>query len=180
MTECQIDDLIWLDEQLTRPERDIATFRCQMARDERWGLVHAENTLVYLRTQMTTLSSQYRELINRGASAFERQLFLAGAEMGEKEAWIARELRVKARPPGIPGKVTEDEIERARSYPIADLIGCKNGAYVKCPFCPSSRFWAKGSIGHCFACNKTANSLRYMIECRGVKFVDAVKSLSGG
>lgn len=176
LTPSEIDDLIWLDEVLTRPAQAVAAFERSLERDVRWGLIGAEDPLSHLSTQISDMKCVYGEMVKRDASAVERQMFLLWAELPAKEALCAR-LSRDLTTPRIPGKVTEDQIERARNFPIADLIGVKNGAYVKCPFCPSERFWAKGSIGHCFSCNKTANSLRYMMLTRQIAFIEAVRAL---
>ena len=77
--------------------------------------------------------------------------------------------------------ITNDMIERARSYPMAELMGVQRKGNVSCPFHddkhPSASI--KNNRLHCFSCNKTWNPLDYVIEKEGISFQEAMLRLNG-
>ena len=77
--------------------------------------------------------------------------------------------------------ITNDMIERARSYPMAELMGVQRKGNVSCPLHddkhPSASI--KNNRLHCFSCNKTWNPLDYVIEREGLSFQEAILKLNG-
>lgn len=71
-------------------------------------------------------------------------------------------------------------IERARSYPMEELLGVESGRRILCPFHddhhPSASI--KNNKLRCFVCNKTWNPIDYVMEKNGLSFPDAVRRLS--
>ena len=76
--------------------------------------------------------------------------------------------------------ISGHHIEQARNYPIEDLLGIELGRRILCPFHddhhPSAS--VKNNKLRCFTCNKTWNSIDYLMEHDGLSFIDAVKRLS--
>lgn len=182
MTEKEVDFLVMIDDHLTQVEKDE---KWLMAREEplaRWGMTGLDtpDLILALQKDISSTYDEYAKLRQADASAFDRQLLLASSEVAMKEAYLTRLQRIASRPTVSPyGRYSEADIDRAKSFPISELLGVKEGDYVQCPFCPSERFWTKGGFGHCFACGRSCNSLRYLMNVKGMKFVDAMNALGG-
>lgn len=79
------------------------------------------------------------------------------------------------------GKGVDDStVERARAVPISKLLEVNRAGYALCPFHDDKKpsFWTKGGFGHCFVCNKTTDSIGYLMDIKGYAFKDAVEYLS--
>ena len=81
--------------------------------------------------------------------------------------------------PEIPGRITDNDIERARNYPFEDLVGTK-AKFIKCPFHDdhSPSFFIKNNFGYCFSCGKHCDTIQWVIEVEGLSFIQAVHKLS--
>ena len=78
--------------------------------------------------------------------------------------------------------ITDDMIQKAREYPIDELIRFERGLAIA--FChtdkrPSLTHNRKNNTARCFPCNKTFNALDTLILRDGYSFIDAVKYLAG-
>jgi hypothetical protein len=80
--------------------------------------------------------------------------------------------------PEIPGRITDNDIERAKNYPFEDLVGTK-AKFIKCPFHDdhSPSFYIKKNFGYCFSCGKHCDTIQWCIEVEGLSFIQAVKRL---
>lgn len=74
--------------------------------------------------------------------------------------------------------LTEDQIRRAREYPLEEILEVKKGFFIICPYHPDTRpsMWIK-SFGYCFVCGKSMNSISYLRETKGFSFKEAVLAL---
>jgi hypothetical protein len=78
------------------------------------------------------------------------------------------------------GRITDEMISIAKSYPITSLIDFNKGvalAWCHADKNPSLTYWAKANRAKCWACNKSFSSIDVMMELHGMSFVDAVKFL---
>ena len=79
----------------------------------------------------------------------------------------------------IKGRITDEDIERARNFPFTELIKSNKAGFATCPFhidkTPS--FYIKKNFGHCFSCGKTVDTIQFLIEVEGLSFIQAVKNL---
>jgi len=83
----------------------------------------------------------------------------------------------------IPSKITEDDIEQARNYPVDKLIDFKNGAATA--WChedknPSLARLTRINKVKCYPCDKTFDSIDIAMHQYGCDFITAVKTLTGG
>lgn len=91
----------------------------------------------------------------------------------------------------IAGGITEDMIERAREYPIEQLIDTKifkgTGKWIACAHCPlpshggertPSFFIDKANKWRCFGCTSHGDSIELYMKMNKVNFIKAVKALS--
>jgi len=78
------------------------------------------------------------------------------------------------------GKLTQQEIDRAKEYPFENLIELHKGKAL-CPFheekTPSFSINKKENYGHCFGCGKGVDTIQFVMETRNMDFVQAVKFL---
>jgi hypothetical protein len=77
-------------------------------------------------------------------------------------------------------EVTEDMIERARHYPLENLIdikrgmtNCISGSHVD----KNASMDARNNFCHCYACGWTGDTLTVYMKLNGVDFIAAVKAL---
>jgi hypothetical protein len=77
-------------------------------------------------------------------------------------------------------KITEEMIERAREYPITELMEFKKG-FAFCPFhaerTPSFHYDRKHNIAFCFGCKKYADSIELYMYFNKTSFIETVKRL---
>lgn len=76
--------------------------------------------------------------------------------------------------------ITDEMIQRARDYPITELIEFKRGTALA--FChddhsPSLRLWQAGNRATCYPCGKSFNPIDVLMERDGFTFIEAVKQL---
>ena len=99
-------------------------------------------------------------------------------EEGEKEA---RAALLKTSPVVVMrGKyVTKEEIQKAKSYPIANILG--NRGSRTCPFhddqVPSLSVNHDKNLWRCFACGRSGNVIQLVMDMEGINFTTAVKGL---
>jgi len=142
----------------------------------------------YLRAHMAELAETIDWFMEeaKAATGDDRRLCELFA-MGEVDVYFAelRELRrltrtINGQPPA-PGRITDEQIAAARSYPIEQVIDFVRGkAPAPCheDKNPSLSWDRKRNRAHCFVCHKDFSALDYLIEHQGLKFVDAVKRLA--
>lgn len=74
----------------------------------------------------------------------------------------------------------ELNISTAKDYPFERLMVFNNGM-AKCPFHddtePSLKYYKKTNTVHCFSCNKSWDTIQYIMDIEGKSFVEAVISL---
>lgn len=89
-----------------------------------------------------------------------------------------------------PGAITDEHIARAKEVPITELYdgklfkGGKGRMVGRCPFhaggsekTPSFYIMAD-NVGHCFGCSWHGDSIAFVMELDGLKFIQAVKKLN--
>jgi len=99
----------------------------------------------------------------------------------EEEEKEARAAQVRAAPAAVRGGkyVTEEEIQKSRSYPIASILG--NRKLRTCPFhddqIPSLSVNHEKNLWRCFACGRSGNVIQLVMEMEGISFTTAVRWL---
>jgi len=82
--------------------------------------------------------------------------------------------------PASKNEVTQEMKDRARAYPVAELIQFQKGkslAFCHTDKTPSLSHYAKGNIARCFVCSKSFGPIDVLMERDGYKFLDAVRAL---
>jgi len=112
-----------------------------------------------------------------------RKLELRVINMRKEEMEIkeSRAIPVRASAPAVRrGKyMTEEEIRKARRYPIANILG--NKKLMKCPFhddqVPSLSVNHEKNLWRCFACGRSGNVIQLVMEIQRISFTTAVRWL---
>lgn len=98
----------------------------------------------------------------------------------EKRIREYRRMLATGQPSVSKDKLSEEDIDRARNYPIEELLTepPKRG-FIHCPFhqekTPSCRVFSDHI--HCYGCGKHLNAIGYLMEKQGMNFIDSVKYL---
>jgi hypothetical protein len=99
----------------------------------------------------------------------------------EEEEKEVRAALLKTSPAAVMGGkyVTKEEIQKAKSYPIASILG--NRGLRTCPFhddqVPSLSVNHKKNLWRCFACSRSGNVIQLVMEMEGINFTTAVRRL---
>jgi len=94
---------------------------------------------------------------------------------------VAKEIRkmeILLTPDEKSSEITDADIQRARDYPIKDLIGTDKD-FVLCPNHTEKHpsFCLKKNFGYCFSCGYSCDTIKYLQDAQGLSFVEAVKRL---
>ncbi len=76
--------------------------------------------------------------------------------------------------------ISEEDIARAREYPLDNLIEFKNGSALclwHAEKTSSLKYWKKQNIAHCFGCSKTVDSIEAARFLYNYSFPEAVNYL---
>lgn len=75
--------------------------------------------------------------------------------------------------------ITDDQIERARKFPLWRLMGLPHKKNILCPFHKErSPSFSAGIWGYCFTCKSYMDSIGYVMANRSLTFSDAVRELA--
>lgn len=76
------------------------------------------------------------------------------------------------------GQITDNDILRAKNYPFDTLIDSKKG-FCKCPFHEekTGSLYIKENFGYCFGCGWTGDTIKFVMNSKGIDFIKAVKML---
>jgi len=91
-----------------------------------------------------------------------------------KQAYLCHEKKISKL------DITPEDIERARSYPVEQLVKFERGkalAWCHADSSPSLTLNKKHNRCHCFVCNRSMDSITVVRELHGYNFVEAVKFL---
>lgn len=84
------------------------------------------------------------------------------------------------RPSEHKDGITDDQIVRAREYPLENIVEVGKQGRILCPWHTDNRpsGLVKNGFFFCFACGEWADSLKWVMKTEGLSFVDAVRKLS--
>lgn len=92
--------------------------------------------------------------------------------------------KAKSTPGYVSDRISDQDIERARLYPLERLIpdfDMARAGYVRCRWHEDKKpsMLVKNGFGYCFTCAKSVDSIRWLMEVDNMGFIDAVKYLRG-
>ena len=111
--------------------------------------------------------------------AKERRIEYLENEIPKSEG--KRQRRLQAELTGLENntRLPQWKIEYAGQFPLEELVETKHNR-IRCPIHKGEdrNMLVKNGYGYCFVCNKSLNSINYMMLVRGMSFVDAVNVLA--
>lgn len=105
---------------------------------------------------------------------------------------VGREQKIKrntfylsALKPGgkeVGNGVTQNDIDRAKAYPIDQILKVRRDGTTRCVWCNDKdgddlHYYRKGNSVWCFGCSKGGDAIDVYMQVTGVKFLEAVKKL---
>lgn len=82
--------------------------------------------------------------------------------------------------PRSEGTITAADIERAKQFPIIDLIQINRSGFIPCPFhnenTPSCKIF-KDNKFRCFGCGANGDVIDYICKTENLEFLDAVRRI---
>lgn len=105
--------------------------------------------------------------------------FMSVADLEREVKKIDNEIKFRWAPKPMD-RISEHDIERAKAFPLWRLLEKQVGQKVVCIWHsdsrPSFHLYADGK-GHCFVCGKGGDAIDWVMESRGLNFIEAVRSL---
>lgn len=185
------DDIFYLDDVASKDKRELFNLEAEMKRKLKLALA-AFKMEVY-NSDKEYYQARRREFLKSKRLKEVEELTQYRVGMGKSETGIMlfddspytleikkidKEIEMLNRV-DIDGSLTQMEIERARDHPLSEVVGCKVGAKIICPFHddhhPSMQVYKL--TGFCFVCQKSVDSIGWLME-QGLSFVTAVKRLA--
>lgn len=155
--------------QLPELHKQVQEFKNELPPEER-----KEIRLNYLSEKINSETRKFREacveLAERKTDDIKK------AEEAENQMLkISREIQIIQ---GWEIGLTQQEIERAREYPITDLIENRR-MMAKCPFHQdkTASMYLKNNFYHCFGCQKSGDVINFVMETKNMTFKEAVNYL---
>lgn len=166
-------ELNYLDKQrkeyLPKLQEEVKAFRDEFSPEER-----KQMRLNHLQSEMERWTKTFQKACMDLA---ERKTDdITEAELAENALEkISRQIHIVQ---GWEVGISEAEIERARQYPITDLIENRR-MMAKCPFHPdkTASLYLKNNFYHCFGCQKSGDVISFVMETKNMSFKEAVNYL---
>ncbi len=138
-----------------------------------------------LNSEIKTILRDYKEAHfskNSGINQAIARVFLELKGFEEKERLLKRYYYAKNELNGNHKKgngVTQEMIERAKSYPFSELLEVNRNKFALCPFHEDSgpSLYTKGNYGFCFGCGFSGDIIKFLMNRDEIGFVEAVKKL---
>ena len=139
----------------------------------------------YLKDRMSDLIIETWELMDRYEDYYRRDFVIERLLTGEKLQALVKEI-VKHQGEIISlkhngaGRISEIDTIQAKAHPFTDLLEFRNKQTL-CPFHsdkdPSMHFYPDSNTVHCFSCNKSWDTIGFIMERDNLSFVGAVRWL---
>ncbi len=135
-----------------------------------------QNLLKEKKEEIQQKKIRIREARNRQDS----EITMAYYEI-QMDGLISQEKKIRKRIETAGVKFDGSKLERAKGYPIENLIEVKNG-FAKCPLhtdkTPSMKIYPKQNKYHCFSCNKGGDSVDLCMAINNIPMAEAIKMLA--
>lgn len=179
----EIHYLEWLDDGKAHGDKNVKLLENEVEREggvDIYFLETDQEKIDLVCKKISAIELAYEDAIKKDLPTLEKQLILWTNGYDK-----LRKLRNKIRARMVHTKypesmsVTELDIVTAREFPLDELVEVNRQKMMLCPFHAdkSPSFYVKGGWGYCFSCGKSCDAIGYQMEVRGMKFVDAIKSL---
>lgn len=191
-SEMETHDILWWIDQERESKKEsrekVADWKRIIGR---WGIErrreYVSGRLLALKDYLDIIYRKYADFIRDDLEAIEKRMYfwiaIGGYDILEEIEKLSREaksLDALLRRSDKTDEISEADIERARAYPIANLMEVNRHGYAICPFHDDKKpsFWTRKGYGYCFSCGTQCDSIGYLMRVKGFTFVDAVKRLN--
>lgn len=174
------------------PEREITAWVKSIEREGGPEIYSAENDdekIKMLSREIAGIYRDYEKSMWADEPYQERALMLVirGVERLEKlrRGIRGRQLHTQEKAAGVVSdRITDQDIESARGYPLERLIpdfDMARAGYIECRWHEDKKpsMLVKNGFGYCFACAKSIDSIGWLMDVDRMGFIDAVKFLRG-
>jgi len=131
-----------------------------------------------------TITSEYRafkEFTLCGVKNDETFAFVMQQKLKAIRAVAKAEREIVRKATSKKGELTDEDFDRAREYPIEQLVEMKGGRCIA--FCHESDSYSMMLTRYnrlkCHVCDKSFNPIDVLVERDGYSFIEAVKELTG-
>ncbi|MCL5024831.1 MAG: CHC2 zinc finger domain-containing protein [Nitrospirae bacterium] len=124
---------------------------------------------------------RYQESLENGGNELERQIISAPIKELREEltrTWKKVERVMLALQGKSRAGITEDMIDRAREYPINQILECKRNMALCINHAERTPSMSvKNNRAHCFGCGWTGDAISVYQKLNNASFVEAVRAL---
>ena len=181
-------EAVWREDARTHSEglrQEIEREAPAWCRDRRKECLETEAQAVAQRLEAER--AEFLDLARRGDADAVAWLVLGSMESLERRlSRIKAEIWYMGRPKGKTSRLTDAQIERAKSYPLEALLDEQPiKGRIRCPLHlervghedrdPS--MVVKNGWGYCFSCGGSLDAIGYLMKVRGLSFPEAVEAL---
>lgn len=122
------------------------------------------------------LIKYYDELIDKSLQNYEKEI-----KKYQYQLTYLDGLNNKSTPDPQGNPITPERIERAKQFPISDLLEIRRGTTL-CIFHddhkPSLKYYPKDNRVYCYACNRGEDAIGVLMTLRKIDFREAVRFLA--
>jgi hypothetical protein len=188
-SEEALDYIVALDESYRKVWKDVDSLKNEMQFEYEIGLLacDGEDEEINLLSKLIAEAyKDYNESMLADEPAINRMLMLKTRQVKrmEKLRRVSRGKQVhdasyRGLATEYKGFIPEEEIERARNYPMESLVGEMRNNRIQCPFHQGEdrNMVVKDGWVYCFVCHESADTIKWVMTQEGLSFVDAVKRL---
>lgn len=105
-----------------------------------------------------------------------------GADLKELEKKILKHKSLLYPVKNMKNKITDEMIEKAKGFPFENLLEFNRRGFTKCfaheERTPSLHLQRRKNKIHCFGCQKSWDTISYVMDSKGVDFKQAILSLN--
>lgn len=168
----------YLENEWPKVEASLKEWEQEFPEEER-----IEPRLEYLADELKTVTEEYlkesKDWIERPDKQWGHWQFEYIQKLKRRMAHITVDIRRHNHKDARTTGITDEQIARAREYPITSLVESRHGM-AKCLFHKEKT--ASMSLKHnryyCFGCGEKGDTIDLLVKTKGMTFQDAVRSLA--
>lgn len=113
--------------------------------------------------------------------SYENRAFIASdlPRLEEEARKLRHRMKLLMTPPKKGSGITEDMIDRAREYPLSQLVEVDRRGFARCVAHEDRNpsMFAKGNFAHCFSCGYSGDVIDVAMRILNLDFPEAVRRL---
>lgn len=119
----------------------------------------------------------FKEAGRERLSKIKKKISAIGHQLEHLKTIGKKPEEIKAREQKI--NITESMIDKAREYPLDQLIEINRAGFAKCIWHTDKNpsMFCKKNFAHCFSCNKSGDTIAIIMQLEGLTFRQAVLRL---